>query len=193
MSPLVISPVARDFTEELESVCIFNHTSRHGVEVKVQCLFDEQGKQLQEEIRSLQTQLHHQTEVADTVKAELESFKATFVPPTGLGEERIMRIWESCLGNRTYQKAHFIDALGKTTRLLVEDRNRAERERDEAIQKLRLLTYEKGTLHNQVGSERNGTESPGREPLSDRRPTEQSHDARPVGVAEAARHPEGVC
>jgi septal ring factor EnvC (AmiA/AmiB activator) len=42
----------------------------------------------------------------------------------------VMRIWSNCLGNMTYPKAHWIDSLGKTTRLLNADKVKAQQERD---------------------------------------------------------------
>lgn len=42
------------------------------------------------------------------------------------GQERVMETWLRCLGNQVYPKAHHIDALGKTTRKLTDDRNAAQ-------------------------------------------------------------------
>lgn len=44
------------------------------------------------------------------------------------GERRIMEIWLNCLDGKVYPKSHHIDELGKTTRLLVADREKAKAE-----------------------------------------------------------------
>ena len=42
------------------------------------------------------------------------------------GVQYVMDVWLRCLGDQVYPKAHHIDALGKTTRRLTDDRNVAQ-------------------------------------------------------------------
>ena len=65
------------------------------------------------------------------------------------GQERVMETWLRCLGDQVYPKAHHIDALGKTTRRLTEDRNAAQKELECVAKELQSATAELATLRRE--------------------------------------------
>lgn len=85
---------------------------------------------LKEDLENLQHQLaqmQHKVEAAEAKEYEANSVLQMFkdAKPDGSAES-YLRIWQNCLGDRLYPKSHWIDALGKTTRLLNSDKRMAE-------------------------------------------------------------------
>lgn len=84
-------------------------------------------------------------------RQEIEALQKERDEAREAGWTSVTRIWLDCLGNKTYPKAHLIDALGKTTRRLVEDRNKAESEDDSIRSKLAAKIEECEKLELAIG------------------------------------------
>ncbi len=99
----------------------------------------------QESSNAMGQRLIESTNDCNTLTQQLAEARTEVVAARNKGKEEIMNTWLRCLGDQVYPKSHCIDALGKTTRLLTEDRNTAQAqlatltERNERLKKAASL------------------------------------------------------
>jgi hypothetical protein len=104
-------------------------------------------KPIDDTLRDISIRCQQAEEERDAARYELEQMARMFrdAKPDGTAES-YLRIWSNCLNNMLYPKAHWIDALGMTTRRLNSDKERAESKFAQAAVTIQKLESEREVM-----------------------------------------------